>query len=205
MSKPTLGPRKLPRQARAIVTRDSIVEAAARILAEGGLPAFNTNAVALRAGVSVGSLYQYFPNKDALMAALIAREQDRRVDGLTALAATLRGQSLRAKVEAVVGAVVTGETRMPQLAMALDHAEQRLAVNDALDAAGLRLDELLADLVAPHLADLDGRARLQACRSVRLAVRAVVDDALNRAVPDPKLAISESIAIALARFAASDR
>ena len=51
-----------------------IVEAAARILEQAGLGAFTTNAVAQRAGVSIGSLYQYFPRKEALIGALIIRE-----------------------------------------------------------------------------------------------------------------------------------
>jgi AcrR family transcriptional regulator len=70
----------MPRQARAVVTRTAILEAAAHILASGGLAAFNTNAVAARAGVSIGSLYQYFPNKDALMAALIETRQAEQAD-----------------------------------------------------------------------------------------------------------------------------
>lgn len=66
--------RKSPRQARASATVDAIVEAAARIIAEDGNRALTTNAISARAGVSVGSLYQYFPNKQAILWALIARE-----------------------------------------------------------------------------------------------------------------------------------
>ena len=51
-----------------------IVEAAARILERNGFEGFNTNAVAKKTGVSIGSLYQYFPSKDALLSALIQRE-----------------------------------------------------------------------------------------------------------------------------------
>lgn len=60
-------PRKRPRQARSRETEAVILEAAARVLAEQGPAAFNTNRVAARAGVSVGSLYQYYPNKAALL------------------------------------------------------------------------------------------------------------------------------------------
>ncbi len=63
--------RKLPIQARSQETVTSILEASARILETGGLPGFNTNAVARKAGVSIGSLYQYFPNKDAIVLGLI--------------------------------------------------------------------------------------------------------------------------------------
>jgi AcrR family transcriptional regulator len=66
--------RKSPRQKRAAATFEAIVEAAAHILREDGAEALTTNAVAARAGVSIGSLYQYFPNKQAIVRALIARE-----------------------------------------------------------------------------------------------------------------------------------
>jgi AcrR family transcriptional regulator len=57
----TLAPRKLPRQARSAATVQAILEAAAHILDSEGMAACTTNAVALKAGVSIGSLYQYFP------------------------------------------------------------------------------------------------------------------------------------------------
>jgi len=65
--------RKAPRQQRSRVTVDAIVEAATRVLAHRGWARFTTNEIAAVAGVSVGSLYQYFPNKEALVAALVAR------------------------------------------------------------------------------------------------------------------------------------
>ncbi len=65
--------RKLPRQDRSRALVDAIVEAAARILVQQGRDALTTNAVALRAGVSIGSLYQYFPNREAILAA-VARD-----------------------------------------------------------------------------------------------------------------------------------
>jgi len=70
---PQLSPRKAPRQSRSQATVTAILDATAHILVERGVAAVSTNAVAERAGVSVGSLYQYFPNKDALIAALHAR------------------------------------------------------------------------------------------------------------------------------------
>jgi AcrR family transcriptional regulator len=72
--KPSSALRKSPRQARAQATVAAIVEAAARILLERGQAALTTNRIAARAGVSVGSLYQYFPNKLAVVRALLERE-----------------------------------------------------------------------------------------------------------------------------------
>lgn len=66
-------PRKRPRQRRAHETVDRILVAAAHIFDERGYRATTTNHVAELAGVSIGSLYQYFPNKDALLVALAER------------------------------------------------------------------------------------------------------------------------------------
>jgi AcrR family transcriptional regulator len=69
-------PRKLPRQRRSAETVDRILAAAARIFDELGYSGTTTNHVAEGAGVSIGSLYQYFPNKDALLVALAERHVD---------------------------------------------------------------------------------------------------------------------------------
>ncbi|MGE0667765.1 MAG: TetR/AcrR family transcriptional regulator [Sphingomonadales bacterium] len=66
-------PRK-PRQERALHKVELILEAAMRLLGKGGLPALTTNAVAETAGVSIGTLYQYFAHKEAILDALADRE-----------------------------------------------------------------------------------------------------------------------------------
>src|SRR6185436_15950012 len=66
-----LSPRKLPTQARAHATCRAVVEAAARILEERGYEALTTNHVAAEAGVGIASLYEYFPNKQSVVAAVV--------------------------------------------------------------------------------------------------------------------------------------
>jgi AcrR family transcriptional regulator len=68
-----LAPRRRPRQARSQATAAAILEAAARVFAAHGYAAGTTNRIAERAGVSVGSLYEYWPNKDAILTALLER------------------------------------------------------------------------------------------------------------------------------------
>ncbi|WEO71046.1 TetR/AcrR family transcriptional regulator [Agrobacterium vitis] len=70
IEKSTSTMRKLPRQLRSKATVDAIIEAAARILSEEGWAGFTTNKVAEVAGVSVGSYYQYFPDKHSLIDAI---------------------------------------------------------------------------------------------------------------------------------------
>lgn len=72
--------RKAAVQSRARQTIDAILEASARIVYREGLPQLTTNRIAEIAGVSIGSLYQYFPGKDAVLHALVQREFTRTVD-----------------------------------------------------------------------------------------------------------------------------
>ena len=71
--KPQTSPRKLASQERSRSTVDALLEATARVLVKEGYDRASTNRIAEVAGVSIGSLYQYFPSKEALVAAVIDR------------------------------------------------------------------------------------------------------------------------------------
>lgn len=73
----TDAPRKKPVQSRAHRTVQTIFDASAQVLSEEGEQAFTTNRVAERAGYSIGTLYQYFPNKNSLLQGLVERERRR--------------------------------------------------------------------------------------------------------------------------------
>lgn len=75
-TKPVLQPRKTPVQMRSAATVDAILEATIQVLLAVGKERLTTTQVALRAGVSVGTLYQYFPNKSALLQACLKRHMD---------------------------------------------------------------------------------------------------------------------------------
>jgi len=66
-------PRKTPRQARSLATVEVILDATARLLVDEGYEQATTNRIAERAGVSIGSLYQYFPNRESVVAAVAHR------------------------------------------------------------------------------------------------------------------------------------
>jgi AcrR family transcriptional regulator len=72
-----LEPRKLPRQSRSKATVQAILDACAETLSRRGYLGLTTHAIASRAGVSVGTLYQYFPNRDAVAGALVVRTMER--------------------------------------------------------------------------------------------------------------------------------
>jgi len=73
--RPVTKPRKIATQERSRATVDTLIEATARILVKEGFDKASTNRIAEVAGVSIGSLYQYFPGKEALVAAVIERHQ----------------------------------------------------------------------------------------------------------------------------------
>lgn len=76
---PAPSPRKRPKQERSQATVEAILMATAHVLTESGYDRFNTNRVAELAGVSIGSLYQYFPNKEALIVALAEQHASKMV------------------------------------------------------------------------------------------------------------------------------
>jgi AcrR family transcriptional regulator len=135
--------RKAPRQRRAVHTVDALLEAAALVLEEGGLEGFNTNAVARRAGASVGSLYQYFPSKDALTLALLLREDRAFHD---AASATLELPTFREALTAFIGVTARQQLARPQLALLLDQQEDRPEIRAALSGK-FRFRALLKEIL----------------------------------------------------------
>src|SRR5260370_33355423 len=84
-------PRKLASQERSRSTVDALLEATARILVKEGYDQASTNRIAEVAGVSIGSLYQYFPSKEALIAAVIGRLKQEVSQGIRNALVKVRG------------------------------------------------------------------------------------------------------------------
>lgn len=153
---PAAAPRKLPRQARSRALVEAIIEATARIFERAGPAACTTNAVAERAGVSIGSLYQYFPNRRALTAALVARERGQLVAAFSAAATRPAAQE---RLSAMIHAAVAYDFARPALAAALDgeeaapafapHQQETLAALHRCVMAAIGHDETAAwDVIA---------------------------------------------------------
>lgn len=188
-----LKPRKSPAQARSRATCEAIVEAAARIVAERGLAGFNTNAVAERAGVSIGSLYQYFPNKDALMVALIARQQEQQAARLEAAAEAIARAPIAEIIRILVRAAMHHHREDALFASAIDHEEARLPVREAVDHATVRGGAVVRELLERHRPELSGVDLDRAARTLPALVRAVVDSWAN--LPEPQLSTAEDEAV----------
>jgi AcrR family transcriptional regulator len=160
-------PRKRPRQERSQATVDTILAATTRVLVKHGFAGLTTNRVAERAGVSIGSLYQYFPNKEALVAALVERHlEDTNALMLTELSRVARLPAVEA-VRAVIELMVAVHTVDPALHRALTEQVPRVGKLSRL----MELDELSHRAVTGLLA---ARQRELAIRDPDLAAFVLV-------------------------------
>ncbi len=103
-------PRKAARQDRSRATVDAILEASARLFAEGGLENITTNEIAERAGVSVGSLYQYFPSKHAILGELIDRHSEQTLSRLSQALLDLARAPIDTAVRTIVEILLEADT-----------------------------------------------------------------------------------------------
>ncbi|QFG26477.1 TetR/AcrR family transcriptional regulator [Actinomadura sp. WMMB 499] len=143
-----LRPRKSPRQERSANTRERIVQAAARVFTDHGYAAGTTNRIAEEADLSIGSLYQYFPNKDAILLELTRRHIQ---DGQRAVLAALeRGlpRSWNERVAVFVDAAFEAHQGDPRLHQVLFEESPR---PPALLAELHSLQDALVDTVADLL------------------------------------------------------
>ena len=159
-----LQPRRTPRQVRAELTRERILTAAAHVFAEYGYAAGTTNRIAERARISIGSLYQYFPNKDAILAKLLVRHIDRgawpQADQLD-----LSPGSLEATVRALVRDALDHHGDDPQLLrIMIEEAPFSQELRDTIGRHGASRVGQVRDVLARHpdvgVRDLDTAAEM---------------------------------------------
>ncbi|GJD19990.1 transcriptional regulator [Rivularia sp. IAM M-261] len=108
-------PRKLPRQERSRITVEAILIATTRILIEFGYESTNTNKIAELAGVSIGSLYQYFPSKEAIIATLIGCHADSMICMIEAKLLDKQEAPLEVALRELVKVCISAHTINPKL------------------------------------------------------------------------------------------
>lgn len=180
--------RKKPVQRRAKETVRAIVEATAHLLREGGVDAVSTNAVAVRAGVSIGSLYQYYPSRESLVAAVV--EHQLAIDEAVVVAGLANLPDAFPDAVAVLARRLCAHQadNAPLLASVLPVlavVDRERLVQRVFHGFGLQFDALLdryVDQLHPRLRDPE-RRRL-AVTVVVHAVRGVLN---TLAVDDPTL------------------
>jgi AcrR family transcriptional regulator len=192
MPKVRLKPRKQPLQSRSQHTVNTILDAATRILERDGLAGFTTNSVAERAGVSIGSLYQYFPNKDALIVALIQQEQQILVEALVAAVATIKAVPLEQGIDILVRSAIAGHRNKPRMAAAIDHEEARLPVAAILATYNRQLDAAIVEFLTPHFPGCTVEELTRQSQTVRVIAQSVIDAFVSGTKPDFERARSDT-------------
>lgn len=181
--------RKTPSQTRALRTVDTLFEAATRILASEGEAGFTTNRIAERAGFSIGTLYQYFPSKEAIVVALVRRHRDRVLRELDVmLERCVRGEygtehALRLYLRHIVDAFGRGQKAQRLLARLGWQLDAPAAIVAAMDDGAERIRSALVRLNDPQLQLPDDptlymltRAVIGAVRSAAVEESAMLDD-----------------------------
>jgi AcrR family transcriptional regulator len=182
--------RKIPRQDRAVATIDVVLEAAIQLLETSGPAGFNTNAVAARAGVSIGTLYRYFPDKQAILAALARREM--QAVNATVTASLAHGAPGLARDRAAIRAFLQAFGGRARARRAVVVA--LLANADPADlAAGFRPGPAFTDAAGKPLSPI---AAFTLSRAVHGAMRAAVvegaDFLLSREFEDELVRLSRA-------------
>lgn len=119
-------PRKSASQERSRATVKALLDATARVLTKVGYDRASTNRIAATAGVSVGSLYQYFPNKEALVAALVARHNREMLDLLREALKEVASLDLATAIAKLVRAAVDAHRVDPALHRVFDEQVPRM-------------------------------------------------------------------------------
>ena len=179
-----LSARKQPRQARALATLDAIFEATLQVLIADGPHRLTTTRVAERAGVSVGTMYQYFPHKQALFYALNERYLATLADKVEAACKAQHGAPIGRMVEALVTTYWNAKTERPEVTRALYRSVLELDNEPLIEAFARRVDAaseaMFASAPDAVFADLP-TVNLTLLTTVFGAVRSVFERNLPRA------------------------
>jgi AcrR family transcriptional regulator len=166
-------PRKAPKQERARVTVDAILDATAHILVKRGYAGATTNRIAERAGVSIGSLYQYFPSKEAILAALLDRHIRETYAVIEAGLPAWSALPLRDAVRAIVAAMIEMHAAQPALHRVLTEQvpragriERVTAVERRFGAHALAFLETHRDEIRPRDLELAAFVLVQTVESL---------------------------------------
>jgi AcrR family transcriptional regulator len=162
-----LEPRKVPVQARSTASVDAILEAAVQVLLKEGRERLTTRKVADRAGVSVGTLYQYFPNKSALLQAVLRNHLEGVAQTIDQVCREMKGAAVDAMATTLVEAFLKAK---------LAHVETSRALYSVSD-----------DVRGAEI------ARQNAARNIA-AVAAMLESAKERLNDDPQVMASITLA-----------
>ena len=142
-----LEPRKSPVQARSAASVDAILEATIQVLLSIGKEQLTTTKVASRAGVSVGTLYQYFPNKSSLLQAVLRRHLTEVGDAVERVCKEQKGRTLRQMVTALITAFMQAKMRDAKTSVALYSVSSDVDGAKIVQQMGIRFHKAVARML----------------------------------------------------------
>jgi AcrR family transcriptional regulator len=143
-----LEPRKRPVQARSAASVDAILEATIQVLLSVGKERLTTTKVALRGGVSVGTLYQYFPNKSALLQAVLRRHLDEVTVAMERVCQEQRGNTLQHMATALITAFLEAKMRDAKTSVALYSVSSDVDGAKIVQQTGVRSNRAIVGMLA---------------------------------------------------------
>ena len=143
-----LEPRKRPVQARSAASVDAILDATIQVLLRVGKERLTTTRVALRAGVSVGTLYQYFPNKSALLQAVLKRHLDEVTEATERACQEQKGSTLQQMATALITAFLEAKIRNAKTSIALYSVSSDVDGAKIVQQMGVRSNKAIVGMLA---------------------------------------------------------
>ena len=143
-----LEPRKSPVQARSSASVDALLEATIQVLLSAGKEQLTTTKVALRAGVSVGTLYQYFPNKSALLQAALKRHLDEVTEAMERVCREQKGNTLQHMATALINAFLDAKMRDAKTSVALYSVSSDVDGAKIVQQMGVRSNKAIVGMLS---------------------------------------------------------
>jgi AcrR family transcriptional regulator len=157
-----LQPRKLPVQARSTASVDAILEATIQVLLGVGKERLTTTKVAMRAGVSVGTLYQYFPNKSALLQAALRRHMDEVMNAVERVCKEQKGNTLQGMATALITSFLTAKMKDAKTSVALYSISSDVDGAKIVQQMGVRSNRAIVAMLTSSCEPLGGDPQLVA-------------------------------------------
>jgi AcrR family transcriptional regulator len=179
----TLTPRKQPQQSRSAHTVAAIMEGAIQVLEHSGIDGFTTNAIAERAGVSVGTLYQYFADKHAIAAAVSRQVRGQLAGRMAATVDQALALLFRDGTRLIVAAALETDLSRPQLARVVDLLEVQLGLETEGEAIDGALAVEFSRYLAQHFPHLPQPALLALADDLRAVAGSLANAAARRGHP----------------------
>jgi len=182
-----LEPRKLPVQARSTASVDAILEATVQVLLSVGKERLTTTRVASRAGVSVGTLYQYFPNKSALLQAVLKRHMDEVMEAVERVCREQKGNPAREMATSLVSAFLGAKLKEAKTSVALYSVSSDVDGAKIVARMSVRSNKAIAGMLATAREPLGKDTQLVASM-LQVAMAGVSRRLLESGAPEKHLA-----------------